>query len=286
MKKLLLIFLLSFTAIFVKAQYPAGRLYQVNQSIGSDSALVTSKGGLKGRVINWSFTDTTQANTQPIKNYPGAQIFTTTDTSLWLRNTTATKWLRGSGSVDITTFNFLNDSTLIICFGNGVCDTIQMINFDSTVVNIVQNFLDTSTTIINNGNGCNGLLPGGGLVSPTGIGFNVFVQAASYNINCQHYTSNDTTVTLTGATTNCKFTIVGVDTSGRVFVLNGVEAADPELPQVDPASQLELTHFLICPGDTTVTQIFTEVIYDENLGQPTEWATSQNNWTTITPAIS
>src|SRR5574342_748817 len=83
MRKILFIFLLCFTAFFVKAQYPAGRLYAINQSIGSDSALVTSKGGLKGRLVVWNFADTTAANLQPIKNYAGAFIFTTDSNRLW-----------------------------------------------------------------------------------------------------------------------------------------------------------------------------------------------------------
>ena len=71
MKKVLL--LLSFlVAFFVSnAQYP------VVQFLGRDSALVDSRGGFKARLINYPFTDTTQANTQRISQYPGAFIYTT-----------------------------------------------------------------------------------------------------------------------------------------------------------------------------------------------------------------
>lgn len=68
--------------------------YPTNQSIGADSTLVTSKGGLKGRLVNWSFSDTTDANLQRIKYYPGAQIFTTTDTLLWFRSPLGNKWIQ------------------------------------------------------------------------------------------------------------------------------------------------------------------------------------------------
>jgi len=89
MKKVLL--LLSFlVAFFVSnAQYP------VIQWIGRDSALVDSRGGFKARLINYPFTDTTQANTQRISQYAGALIYTTSGgDKLWLRNSTATAWDR------------------------------------------------------------------------------------------------------------------------------------------------------------------------------------------------
>jgi len=97
MKKV--IFLLSFlVAFFVSnAQYP------VVQFLGRDSVLVDSRGGFKARLINYPFTDTTEANTQRISQYAGAFIYTTSGgDKLWLRNSTATAWSRvgagGSGS--------------------------------------------------------------------------------------------------------------------------------------------------------------------------------------------
>lgn len=93
MKKILL--LLSFlVAFFVSnAQYP------VTQFLGRDSVLVDSRGGLKARLINYAFTDTTEANTQRISQYAGAMIYTTTGNKLWLRNSTATLWVEvGTGS--------------------------------------------------------------------------------------------------------------------------------------------------------------------------------------------
>jgi len=117
MKKVLL--LLSFlVAFFVSnAQYP------VVQFLGRDSALVDSRGGFKARLINYPFTDTTQANTQRISQYPGAFIYTTSGgDKLWLRNSTATGWDRigtasggGGGIVSIGTSAYgliiQNDST-------------------------------------------------------------------------------------------------------------------------------------------------------------------------------
>src|SRR3990167_1746246 len=97
-----------------------GQGYPVPQTLGRDSTLVTTPGGFKGKFINFPFTDTTQANTYPIDYYPGAQIYTTTGNSIWLRNSTASAWVQssgGSGSISSVTFN--TDSTLIICYSSG-----------------------------------------------------------------------------------------------------------------------------------------------------------------------
>ena len=76
--------------------------YPIQQFLGADSALVTSKGGLQGRLINWTYSDTAQANNQRIKAYPGAQIATINGgLNLWIRNATATAWIPvaiGSGN--------------------------------------------------------------------------------------------------------------------------------------------------------------------------------------------
>lgn len=40
------------------------------------------------------FADTTAANLNDIRKYPGAQIFITSDTSIWIRNDAATQWIK------------------------------------------------------------------------------------------------------------------------------------------------------------------------------------------------
>lgn len=144
MKKLLLFVLLFATSVLAFSQ---GSPFPNYQPQGSATTRWSQQGavqGIKG-IINGIYPDTATANIGYIDFYPGAQIFTTLDSTLWLRNSTATKWLRASGAVDIVSFNFITDSSMIICFGNGVCDTIQLINFDSTVINIVNNFIDSSS---------------------------------------------------------------------------------------------------------------------------------------------
>lgn len=154
MKKLIILISVLFTALFAQAQYPYGRLYNPNQRLGSDSALVTSYGGLKGRMIVWNFTDTTQANTQAIKNYSGAFIFTTDSNRLWVRNRDINEWLRSGGDATggITSFNFFTDSSLIICFSDGSCDTIPITN-NTFITNNDISILNDSTLILCTGQG-------------------------------------------------------------------------------------------------------------------------------------
>lgn len=150
MKRILYILLLLVLNLTIKAQVtPVTGGYAVQQNIGSAAAIVRTDGAIGGKFVVWRFTDTTTANTYQIKNYPFALIATTDENSLWTRNEYATAWMKGSGSIDIDNFEFLNDSTLVICFSNGSCDTVSMTNFNTVVNNLVQNFLDSSIYNLN-----------------------------------------------------------------------------------------------------------------------------------------
>lgn len=86
--KYILIFLLALLCSVGYAQFP------VNQYMGSQTTLVTSRGGLKAdsSLILPQFPDTIAANRSPyIKFYPGNMIRVFND--IYVRNTTATKWM-------------------------------------------------------------------------------------------------------------------------------------------------------------------------------------------------
>lgn len=89
MKKIIILITVLFFFKTSFSQYPNGI-----QTIGNDSNVVQAKGGFRGRVINWTYTDTSSANLERIKGYPGAQIFTTADTALWFRSPGANKWIQ------------------------------------------------------------------------------------------------------------------------------------------------------------------------------------------------
>ena len=86
MMKKLFLFVIGF--VMFKMGYSQ---YPIQQFIGADSAVVTSKGGLQGRLINQVFADTAAANSQRIRQYPGAMIYA--GGKMWVRNTTATGWV-------------------------------------------------------------------------------------------------------------------------------------------------------------------------------------------------
>ncbi len=105
MKKIF--FLVSLLVLIVTNSFSQG--YPLTQFIGTDSALVVSKGGLQGRLVNVVFSDTSAANLQRIRQYPGAQIVTNgAGMKIWLRNADATRWLQipaGSGVGNIYTID-------------------------------------------------------------------------------------------------------------------------------------------------------------------------------------
>ncbi len=146
MKKIFALVLLLVLGKMSYAQYP------ITQTLGSDSTIVISKGALQSRLINVTYTDTTAANLQRIRQYPGAQIATTTGgLNLWVRNANATAWIpvaTGSGN-NIYTIDgtLLGNRTLT---GAGYSLTFNQLskllfNADSTTINTDQ------ATISNNG---------------------------------------------------------------------------------------------------------------------------------------
>jgi hypothetical protein len=138
MKRIIFILTLLVFVLSSKAQnpIPTDSAFAIKQSIanapttlGVTNALQAKKG-----IINGVFADTTTANLYNtttggyrLKFYPGAQIFTTSDNSFWVRDNTATKWIKANsaGGSSVTS---VNDSTIIICNEAGVCDTINLGN--------------------------------------------------------------------------------------------------------------------------------------------------------------
>jgi hypothetical protein len=158
MKRILSILLLLSVVFISKAQnpIPSDSTYPVNQSLANapTSKVITNAIQAKDGFINAVFTDTTAANLYSngyrIKYFPGAQMFTTSDSTFWVRNSLATRWMRASsGGGSIVSFNFITDSSLIVCYGDGTCDTIDIYNFSTAVTNIVQNFNDSSVYNLN-----------------------------------------------------------------------------------------------------------------------------------------
>jgi hypothetical protein len=130
--------------------------YPIQQNIGSGKTLVNiggtgalDHGGARitGMLQLLDFEDTTSANSVPyVKTYPGAMI--RTGQVIWVRNTDATGWtlLISNASSAVTYSSVLNDSTIVICNGFNVCDTISI---SSSVTNIsTVSFLTDSSIVV------------------------------------------------------------------------------------------------------------------------------------------
>jgi len=89
MKKIVLLLISFISSFLLNAQD-----FQNKQEFGSTRTLTYVYGGLKtGKgLINTVYQDTASANLSPIKYHPGAQIFI--NDTLWLRNITATSWIK------------------------------------------------------------------------------------------------------------------------------------------------------------------------------------------------
>ena len=97
--------------LLVLGKFSYSQSYPLQQSLGSDSTIVISKGALQSRLIPIVISDTTAASAQRMKNYPGAQLYTSNG-NFYIRNASATKWLLvSSGSVgSVNIYN--SDGTL------------------------------------------------------------------------------------------------------------------------------------------------------------------------------
>lgn len=98
------------------------------------------------------------------------------------------------------------------------------------------------------------------------------VSPLNYIIDGQLYNIlSSTQVTLnSGDSTFDRIDVIFADISGNTGVLEGTPSSNPEKPIVDSETQVEVT-FVSVPANSTTPTITTELIYDENVGQPTEW---------------
>ena len=74
--------------------------------------------------------------------------------------------------------------------------------------------------------------------------------------------------------------VIVADISGNTSVVEGIPSANPEKPDIDEATQVEVT-FVSIPANSSTPDISLLLIYDENTSYPTEWLFSTNNATRI-----
>jgi len=144
-------------------------------------------------------------------------------------------------------------------------------------------FIDLSVIIPNQAGST--LAAGGQVVWESDLIFRV--SAAFYFINGTFYTSVEQTVTLDAAdVTNPRIDVIALDDTGTVVKITGEPNATPSKPDIDPASQLELTFVLVPTSASTPEGIETTDLYLENAGTPGEWAATDSGATIDTASIS
>lgn len=112
-----------------------------------------------------------------------------------------------------------------------------------------------------------GVLGTGPVVTWTGVGYIYHITAGYYKIGNATYLSRDTTITLDAPDgTFDRFDVFVGNDQSQITVVDGIPAATPLQPSIDPSTQLEISFADVQTGTTTPT-INTTCIYQEN----TEW---------------
>jgi hypothetical protein len=166
----------------------------------------------------------------------------------------------GSEWIDISNNKSYN------CLDSSTSSAIWVENATNTQVVNLQSQIDGLTP-------ANQLISGG--VSYTGSGFLYDVTIINYKIQGVLYSTTATQVGLTAADpTLDRIDVVYVDDGQLVGVLTGVPSLNPVKPNVDNATQLEVT-FITVPAGQTTPSLTTIIVYDENSGTASgEWDTS------------
>lgn len=175
MRKILFILILVFASTFLFAQSIVPR---ANNTITVQDGRVFPK----YNQFLPQYQDTTAANTQKGIDSCGAVIYVRETNSIWYRQCSPKKWIELGDVNGITDFNIINDSTLIVCYSNGSCDTLS-ISLDISITNIYNNSI-TNITLIN-GDSC--------VVIQRGNGNNVDTFCVDFVI-CSYGFLNDSTL--------------------------------------------------------------------------------------------
>jgi len=138
-------------------------------------------------------------------------------------------------------------------------------NSNTIEVGIIEQNLDIWPLVVRG----NKLL-NGGVSYVSGLTFNV--SPLEYIIGDSIYTiSNSSNLILnSGDTTYDRIDVIIADISGNTLVVEGSPSVNPEKPNIDETTQLEIT-FIIVPANSVTIDITSLILYNDNLGTPSEW---------------
>lgn len=160
--------------------------------------------------------------------------------------------------------------------GSGSVTQVSIVPSDTvtgTVDNPTTTPAITLTAIQNPSPSGTNLVSGGGVEWVSGYTFTI--GAATYVIQGTQYSSVITNKTLSASDPALdRIDVIAVDNTGTVVVIEGTPASTPAKPDVDPASQLELT-FVYVSAASTEPIITADDIYHEG----TEWTMTRSGST-------
>ena len=84
--------------------------------------------------------------------------------------------------------------------------------------------------------------------------------------------------------TNDRFDLFVVNTDNTLTVLEGTPSANPVKPSIDQLTQFEIGFVRVSAGQATPSELSNVTVYNEDLGQPTEWNFTTNLSAQIDPA--
>jgi len=110
----------------------------------------------------------------------------------------------------------------------------------------------------------------GGVSYVSGLTFSV--SPVQYIIDGSIYTiqSSTTVILNSGDTLYDRIDVIVADISGNTLVVQGIPSTNPEKPDIDESIEVEVT-FVIVRANSVTADVDGFVIYNENLGPPTEW---------------
>tara|TARA_R110000803_G_scaffold69058_1_gene131198 strand:+ start:2192 stop:3892 length:1701 start_codon:yes stop_codon:yes gene_type:complete len=117
----------------------------------------------------------------------------------------------------------------------------------------------------------------GGVIKVTGANLDYIAWGTSYIINNEHYTTPifDTVTLSNGDATHGRidvFIIRMTGTTPSIVVLEGTPSASPVKPVPNLLTEVEISFSTVLALATSDPVVVTELIYDENTGEPGEWA--------------
>lgn len=167
----------------------------------------------------------------------------------------------------VTIFDSVSEKTIRLNSITGDdTDKIKISPNSNTIeVGIVEQNLDIWPLVVRG----NKLL-NGGVSYVSGLTFNV--SPLEYIIGDSIYTipNSSNLILNSGDTTYDRIDVIIADISGNTLVVEGSPSVNPEKPNIDETTQLEIT-FIIVPASSVTLDITSLILYNDNLGTPSEW---------------